>query len=265
MDEILELLRAKPSYKVKQGSDDFMENRDIVHGKSLKLTERVKYKYSLKKYEMPTELKTIFERPHQDVLRRLSSQLNANNYSKFFSELLYAEEYKTNEDLKRYDRQKVKLVKKSGDYFKMKIHKRALAEKRLSVLPGDYIFVVKCGDKKAEAYQGFVHEVLKSSIDLKFDESFSQEVYNSNVRFDVRFTFNRVSMRRMHQTVRNPKVEFSRLFPQNHQNFSANDVDFQNIKFYTILNYYQRRAVAIIKSGIHQPWPFIVFGPPGTG
>ncbi|CAI2163418.1 3785_t:CDS:2 [Funneliformis geosporum] len=265
--ETLKLLKPKPAYKIRPSSDDFMKNKKKVSGNALKpLLKKVIYKYPLKKYEMPQKLLTLFE---MNAFKQLSTQLDDKNYSKFFSELLYAEEYKTNEELKRYDRQKVELVQSNNprDHFKMKMGKRALAEKRPSVLPGDFIFVVKCGEKKAEAYQGFVIEVLKSSIVVKFDVSFLQKVYKSNVRFDVRFTFNRISMRRMHQAITNTKMDFTRLFPQNYPKHTASEKVTQVTEFYNTsnsLNSYQNRAVAIIKSGNHHPWPFIVFGKSST-
>ncbi|CAG8701863.1 13477_t:CDS:2, partial [Funneliformis mosseae] len=185
-----------PPYKLKPGNDDFMENRNIVYGKSINFNPTVTYKIQLIKYELPNELRIFFKKPNKEVLKRLNIQLNANNYIKFFEELLYAEDLKC-----------------------------ALAEKCPSVLPGDYILVARCGIRKQTCTKGYVRveSEVRCPIHLKID----------------------ASMRRMHQTVRNSKVDFSRLFPQNHRKSSAYEFVSQDIKFYTTLNPYQSRAVVV--------------------
>jgi helicase MOV-10 len=253
MDEILRFLKSKPPYNPKQSREDFIKNKTIVPGEP-PIPNRRNYKHRLPKFEKPT----IFD---ENALEQL--KLDPDQYVTFFRSLLYAEEHKSTEELKLYDRQRTPMSKVE-DRLVLKVP--GLAEKRPSVLDGDHVLVVKCGEsEKGKAYQGFVHKTHKKSVVLKFGKSFLQKVYSPNAKFDVRFTLNRISMRRMHQALNNPEMDINRLFPQDHKNNENQNINIEFDPYTDHLNSYQKRAVAIIKLGIHHPSPFIVFGPPGTG
>jgi helicase MOV-10 len=61
-----------------------------------------------------------------------------------------------------------------------------LAEKRPSVLVGDFINVKFKHEKEDKWYQGRVHHLQEKSVDIRFSDSFSTFRGNS---FDVRFVF----------------------------------------------------------------------------
>ncbi|CAG8489963.1 9473_t:CDS:2 [Acaulospora morrowiae] len=273
--EISKLLGQKSPYKRKPRTrkSDFMNNRLIVPGIPVEFP-RPKYKTRLPKFEIPLKLKRIFVKSESDALS--TSELkdlqldNSSNYEKFFNTLLFAEEYQLTNDIMLYDQEGVEMKKKGkrSPYFTLQVP--GLAEKRPSVIVGDHVFVVRCGeDEKGKAYQGFVHHVEETSISVKFKKEFSR-VYSSNTKFDVRFTFNRLPMRRMHNAIKCADT-IKRLFPSNEvrtpkdmdeimqrNSFKAIDKSIEN-------NKHQMRAVILIKQELYHPAPFIVFGPPGTG
>ncbi|CAG8798271.1 5852_t:CDS:2, partial [Racocetra fulgida] len=121
---------------------------------------------------------------------------------------------------------------------------------RPSVVPGNYILVVKCGVEDGKAYKGYVYQTRVDKIDIKFGRSFLEGVYSPNAKFDVRFTFNRVAMRRMHQALNNTNVNFKRLFPHNrhnYENYEDGKNNEQITEFYTSQDEYQKPANLLLK------------------
>ncbi|CAG8615958.1 14546_t:CDS:2 [Acaulospora morrowiae] len=268
--EIFKLLGQKSPYKRKRRVRfDFMKNRRKVNG-SHDGFQSPEYEIPLPKFKIPQNLKRIFVKSEPDAL--LTSELkdlrlDSINYENFFNTLLFAEEYQMINDIMLYDQEGVEMKKRDRFFI---LHVPGLAEKRPSVIVGDHVFVVKCGeDEREKAYQGFIHHVEEMSITIKFPKVFSS-VYSSNTRFNVRYTFNRLPMRRMHNALKCADI-IERLFPSNEARTHCNiDKIMQKNSFETINktienNIYQMRAVVLIKQELYHPAPFIVFGPPGTG
>ncbi|CAG8510498.1 12307_t:CDS:2 [Dentiscutata erythropus] len=266
MNQILEFLKPDPPYNEPEKFKDFIKDKTIVPVERPRTYQRVKLK-RLPDFEMSPEMIKKLEKPKNEVREMLSQvQLNPDNYKDFFTNLLYAEEYETTAGFKIYDRQETTL-ERYEDYLTLNMP--GLAEERPSVVPGNFILVVKCGLEDKKAYKGYVRSTRVDKIDIKFGRKFMQEIYSPDAKFNVRFTYNRISMRRMHQALNNDKMNFRRLFPHNHENYRRNGINDENndqlTDFYTAQNYYQKQAVRIIKTGEHHPLPFIIFGPPGTG
>lgn len=91
---------------------------------------------------------------------------------------------------------------------------KGLAENRPSVLVGDYILVSHAGPEETlntrTWYEGRVHEVHAQHVSLYFSDSFS--VFRGT-KFDVRFKLNRLTLRRMHQALKNKFDPPRLLFP----------------------------------------------------
>lgn len=91
---------------------------------------------------------------------------------------------------------------------------KGLAENRPSVLVGDYILVSHAGPEETlntrTWYEGRVHEVHAQHVSLYFSDSFS--VFRGT-KFDVRFKLNRLTLRRMHQALKNKYDPPRLLFP----------------------------------------------------
>ncbi|CAG8467844.1 6040_t:CDS:2 [Dentiscutata heterogama] len=267
MNQILKFLKPDPPYNEPEKFKDFIKDKTIVPAERQRTTQRVKLKIRLPEFEMSPKVIKDFEKPKNEVREMLNQvQLNPDNYKEFFTNLLYAEEYEITAGFKIYDRKETTL-EKCDDYLTLDMP--GLAEERPSVVPGNIIIVAKCGLEDKKAYKGRVQRTRVDKIDIKFGGKFMQDVYSPDAKFNVRFTYNRVSMRRMHQALNNDKMNFKRLFPHNHENYRRNGISEENSEqltnFKTDQNIYQKRAVRIIKTGEHHPLPFIIFGPPGTG
>ncbi|CAG8668732.1 13831_t:CDS:2 [Gigaspora margarita] len=267
MNKILEFLKPDPPYNEPEKFKDFIKDKTIISVEKPKPIKRAKLKIKLPEFEMSSELEKLFEKPKNEVREMLNQvQLNSEDYKKFFTNLLYAEEYEINAGFKIYDRKETTLERYGNG---LTLNMPGLAEERPSVVPGNFILVVKCGVEDEKAYKGYVYSTRVDKIDLKFGRTFMQQVYSPDAKFNVRFTYNRVSMRRMHQALDNPNMNFKRLFPDtygiNGENGENEENNEQLTEIYTTLNEYQKRAVRIIKTGEHHPLPFIIFGPPGTG
>ncbi|CAG8601345.1 12594_t:CDS:2 [Acaulospora colombiana] len=270
-EEILNFLGPTSSYeRRKRGRrHDFMKDRKVVPGIPPELEKRPEYKIRLPRFKIPTELRKIIGMPLEDALasKEFSIQMDSGSgYKKFFSALLFAEECQIMEDIKLYDKEGVKM-ERNGSYFILDVP--GLAEKRPSVIIGDHVLVMKHEEAEKKAYQGFVHHVEESSVTLKFAKSFNK-VHSKNAKFNVRFTFNRISVRRMHHALESSKT-IRRLFPSNQASHNCQPEirrTMNNLVFIDqsiAQNHHQKRAVAAIKLGFYHPAPFIVFGPPGTG
>ncbi|KAG1686823.1 putative helicase mov-10-B.1 [Nymphon striatum] len=106
---------------------------------------------------------------------------------------------------------------------------------------------------------------------IRLEKGISQfrfyERYTKEMRFNVRFTFQRYPLVKMHEALDfYPDVKHI-LFPKASTNTSKN-VNSDDVKFYNKdikNNPEQKQAVENIVNGSSKPIPFLLFGPPGTG
>lgn len=225
-----------------------------------------KYKYSLKSYRLPASYEP--ERLDRDQARLvLTAPLTAGNYSQRWSRLLFLEESKMLVDIRIYDIQGARM-RHDGYYLSLDV--LGLAEKRPSVLYGDSVFVSFGGE--AKEYEGCVHRVTLKTVLLRFHRAFHDR-YVNGLPVNVRFSFSRTPLRRMHQATELVVPEF--LFPARLSPTLAT-VDLPNLSlFNNKLNPLQVRAVKsflveTVKDsgrlgGRAVDIPFIIWGPPGTG
>ena len=145
-----------------------------------------------------------------------------------------------------------------------------LAENRPSVLKGDKIYAQVFSNPNQEnpdlqhEYEGFVHEVEDSAILVGFNQKLRKS-FIRNMRFNIRFTFNRFPLRNMHRAAeyiaQHPDYS-SYVFP------TASPEQLKNVATPEFLNFFdqniarnaeQSSAVAnIIKGGIQvkKIWKF---------
>ncbi|KAK7047869.1 hypothetical protein VNI00_006197 [Paramarasmius palmivorus] len=139
-----------------------------------------------------------------------------------------------------------------------------LAEKRPSVLVGDFIRVRKHSSPEGKWYEGGVHVVRLEDVGMKFHKSFS---ITPSERVEVRFKLNRYPMRRQHQALNQDFKLVNVMFPT-----EAHILDtvpgVQGITLHNELIAGNPRQLQAIVSIMNLPpgsAPFIIFGPPGTG
>ncbi|TVU48310.1 hypothetical protein EJB05_07943 [Eragrostis curvula] len=214
------------------------------------------FKYKLPQFAIPAEIREIVENKQRpDVL---SEELSMINYAEFFSTLLVMEELNLEEEMRSYDMEGVSM-KRRGRSLSLEVP--GLAERRPSLVQGDFIFARHAGSD-ARPYQGFIHKVEADEIFLQFDELFHRSHHDRN-RYDVSFTYNRLSMRRQYKAIHEvdllgPGILFPCQSPcRNLKKWSFKPLNPR-------INIEQADAVAMILGCRGVP-PYVIYGPPGTG
>ncbi|KAJ3047080.1 hypothetical protein HK097_000254 [Rhizophlyctis rosea] len=173
--------------------------------------------------------------------------------------LYHLEELQWCFDIRNYD-MKDAMLAQSNRYLALTVP--GLAEKRPSVLYGDKVLVNVPGETKE--WQGYVHAVRQEEVLLRFNPSFHNHIWLPNLRVNIRFTFNRTPLRRIHQALElSSSIDMQLAFPSEPPQpprtlptIGAGARDF---------NKEQVQAIQHIVLHSHGRLPYIIFGPPGTG
>ncbi|GAA6062911.1 hypothetical protein JCM10212_004360 [Sporobolomyces blumeae] len=198
--------------------------------------------------------------------RRAIGLMTYQNYSRFWTALLYCESYQDELDVRAYDLENVKMNKKPSGLYVHNVP--GLAEKRPAVLRGDQIKVQMRNSSDKRWFAGIVKSVEESRIGIEFDKSFAPE---ASANFDVQFTVSRIPSRRQIHALAQPLPRSQLLFPTLNAEYTGRPsqamID-QHPEFISPLvesNPAQAEAVYSIFHRSHGPAPYVVFGPPGTG
>ncbi|KAJ8302250.1 hypothetical protein KUTeg_021237 [Tegillarca granosa] len=177
-------------------------------------------------------------------------------------------------DIRKYDMENVTMTEYTSNRKLLSLQVPGLAENRPSVLKGDWLYVRINKDGKHlgdTEYQGFVHEIQQNEVLLGFNDSLLRQ-FVPNMKFNVRFVFNRLPLRLQHRACELAFEESLEkvLFPKEVVSSSSDTSNpgprptrFFNAQIEK--NPEQVTAVNNIVSGVSRPAPYIVFGPPGTG
>ncbi|KAG8745892.1 hypothetical protein FRC10_006696 [Ceratobasidium sp. 414] len=113
-------------------------------------------------------------------------------------------------------------------------------------------------------YGGYVTDVQQSDVILRMPESYSSLL---NQRWDVRFTVNRLLLRRMHAAINKSGTHERILFPSSsHERpYAKLNRPMTRLDRKVAGNHKQTLAVQQILTQPPGDIPFILFGPPGTG
>ncbi|KAL3828774.1 hypothetical protein ACJIZ3_017576 [Penstemon smallii] len=215
--------------------------------------------YRLPNYPIPAHVRdAVINQQIPDVV---NEGLTRKNYVSFFKTLLAMEEIKMEEDMRAYDMECVTMKSKRKHFLSLEVP--GLAEKRPSLVNGDHIFVkLASEDETAKAYEGYIHRVEAEEIFLCFDPKFHKSHRESNL-YNVQFTYNRTSMRRLYQAVEAAEcLDSNFLFPSLSKMRLVKPAPLKPIS--CNLNEEQTRAIEMIlacKGGS----PYVIHGPPGTG
>ncbi|NXG84323.1 SDE3 helicase, partial [Stercorarius parasiticus] len=227
-------------------------------------------------YQYPKSLKdTILLGPNASTGSRwsamrslLEAPLQAGNYQKKFQLLLHLEEIQMEVDIRRYDMQDVPMVQDRG---LLVLEVPGVAENRPSVLRGDHLFAHLSSERDHSPlvrYKGYVHGVELEKVKLGFSSKLQKKFVN-NLKFDVTFTFRRLTLQVQHRAaaLAMQRGLSSLLFPTASCHKSLFTGTFQPRWFDRKLqaNEEQCKAVTHIVTGMSRPAPYLIFGPPGTG
>lgn len=246
--------------------------------------QELELKVPLQFYDLPKELMVLqehnmkhwegMEEDHAKLLtfiqQHLDQPLSESTYWGCFSTLLFLEEIQMFTDIRKYDMQAVPLrpCPTQTEWFVLEVP--GLVEGRPALLKGDRLYARLSASDMLEVleYEGIVRETKTSAVWVSFSKRFLRE-FVRGMKFDVRFTYNRLPLRLMHRAIAmcekcklwdyvlpkfdrpsEPAVKLGRLtcFNKNVQDNSE-----------------QFTAVKNILLGVHRPYPYLLFGPPGTG
>lgn len=246
--------------------------------------QELELKLPLQRYELPKELVLLqqhnmkhwdeMEEDHAKLLlfiqKHLDDPLSESTYWGYFSTLLFLEEIQMFTDIRKYDMKAVPLrpCPTQTDWFVLEVP--GLVEGRPALLKGDRLYarLSTCDMLEVLEYEGIVRETKTGAVWVSFSKRFLKE-YVRGMKFDVRFTYNRLPLRLMHRAIAmcekcelwnfvlpkfdlpsEPAVKLGRLTCFN-KNVQGNSEQFT--------------AVKNILLGVHRPYPYLLFGPPGTG
>ncbi|KAI3469598.1 hypothetical protein Pfo_026261 [Paulownia fortunei] len=259
------LYSAKPYQRARRKKQDVvnMHAADVAYvvGQRPSKGSNHGFKYRLPDYPIPAHIRDMVN--NQQIPDAVNEGLTGRNYGSFFKTLLAMEEIKLEEDMRAYDMERVTMKSKKKQFLSLEVP--GLAEKRPSLVNGDYIFVkLATEDQTAnDAYQGYIHRVEAEEIYLKFDKKFHHNHRESNL-YNVQFTYNRTGMRRLYQAVEAAEcLHRNFLFPSASSKMRLVQPA-PLVPISCTLNEEQMSAIEMIlacKGGS----PYLIHGPPGTG
>lgn len=185
-------------------------NSSVIPGEKPWRT-RTRFSKLLPTFPIPEELWNIIlqQKKVTSSLFFLREELSLANYKQKFHTLLYLEEIQMNINIKEFSLDQV-CFQPCREYLALEVP--GLAENRPSLLIGDRVTASDPVEKSCPVYEGYIHEIHKDRIMLKFNELFHNK-YNGE-SYDVEFHFNRVPMRRCHQAVEEAlKIPENVIFP----------------------------------------------------
>ena len=221
----VELLKATSAYtpkpsRVPTAASHVAEFRIIAGERPAgKLSAKQLYTRKLHHFDLPTWVTnscTSKGSQPDAVVSALSATLTAASHASRFSLLLWLEEWQMLADIQSYDTQSA-FSKHPDHRGLLALTVPGLAEGRPSVLVGDRILVSELPfDRSTPApssalFAGFVWRVEQDWLYLRFHDDFLGR-WLSGKKFYVRFSFDRVSMRRAHQGLTVPNAHTMQRF-----------------------------------------------------
>ncbi|XP_057771655.1 probable RNA helicase SDE3 [Salvia miltiorrhiza] len=218
------------------------------------------FRHQLPEYPIPVEIRDMLSR--HEIPDPVIEGLTVKNYFAFFKNLLAMEEIKLEEDMQSYSMEGV-TMKSKGQMLCLEVP--GLAEKRPSLIAGDFIFAKLASDDETSGihHQGYIHRVEAEEIILKFAPQFHCSHRDRNL-YDVQFNYNRTNMRRLYQAVEAAQsLERNLLFPS--AMYKVRLGQYKALTpIFSDLNEEQMTAVNMILLRKGGP-PYVIHGPPGTG
>ena len=191
-------------------------------------------------------------------------------YIKDMQRLLWSEEIQLENDLAGFNLEGARATtfEKEGRHLRLTV--AGLAERRPSLLKGDFLRARLQGARDPDVYKGQVEVVEREDVLLRFHNRLHEE-YITGQRVEIQFILSRAPWRLFHQGLSYVSNDLAThvLFPCEDEihNLRQAAAALNRSAFNRRIadNPQQWHAVSSIVDRSHQPYPFVVFGPPGTG
>uniref|UniRef100_T1IMR9 RNA helicase n=1 Tax=Strigamia maritima TaxID=126957 RepID=T1IMR9_STRMM len=244
--------------------------------------DELKKVLELKFYNIPANLKTLNNHGMKfftgitdaqkiqlsTTISDFESKLAPSNYCRRLRNLLHLEEIQMQVDIRCFDMPDCTMSVVKQKQHMLQLEVPGLAESRPSLIRGDKIYAKKASDRKE--FEGIVHVVRLKDVWVGFGPEFRNK-FVEGLKFNVRFTVNRLPVRIQHRAVdmaEDLKL-WSFLFPTWDESALRNCPLLKSkFRFYNRLienNLEQQQAVRHVVAGTSKTAPYIIYGPPGTG
>ncbi|KAL1423509.1 hypothetical protein MTO96_020899 [Rhipicephalus appendiculatus] len=168
----------------------------------------------------------------KDTLKNLNAPLSRESYYQSLRALLYLEEVQMNVDIRTYDMINVVLQQCNSEYT---FEVPGATEGRPSVMKGNRLFIRSSlsNPTSVTEYEAVVRKTDGASVTVKVSGKF-KDIYIKGMRFDVRFTFNRIPLMRMHRALDSCKTRnlWSFIFPNNSSSPSKPALELSDLRFF---------------------------------
>ncbi|XVE62877.1 hypothetical protein DITRI_Ditri06bG0155000 [Diplodiscus trichospermus] len=259
-DRVSQSLASSIPYRRAPRRKQFAVDEYVVSSRPARRKTTQGYKSKLPEFPIPKNIRELIENKHvPDVL---AEGLTKENYAAFFSTLLVMEELRLEEDMRSYNMECAMMRRKGPQFIALDVP--GLAERRPSLVHGDYIFVkIASGNSDDLVYQGHIYRVEADEVLLRFASEFHTLHRDGNL-YNIHFTYNRVNMRRLYQAVEAAgTLPDNLLFPcQSTKRTLIKTTPF--VPCAGTLNEEQMLSVEKILACKGAP-PYVIYGPPGTG
>ncbi|CAL5397419.1 unnamed protein product [Camellia sinensis] len=216
--------------------------------------------YKLPLFEIPMGVRELVE--NKQVPEVITQGLMKENYATYFNTLLNMEELHLEKEMRCHDMERITMRRKGANLLALAVP--GLAERRPSLVHGDFAFAMLAFQGENDTsppYQGIIHRIEADDVLLKFSKNFHMN-YQVGVLYNIRFSYNRVNMRRLYHAVQAAEgLDTNFLFPSQS---TKRLIKMTQIVPFTPLNEEQQRAVETILGCEGAP-PYVIHGPPGTG
>ncbi|XP_056633790.1 putative helicase mov-10-B.1 isoform X2 [Diorhabda sublineata] len=210
----------------------------------------------------------------EETLKQMSpGHITKKNYNHFWHNVLWLEEIGQTIGLQRYNMEEVALNLLEDDRLELVVP--GLVEKRPSVIVGDFVDI-RIHNDLHRGYQGIIRKVNDKSVEIDDVNRELIMIIEQNGRlsndFDIRFVLSRLSFERQHSGV--DQVTIKKLLPyifpppnpEVRRRTALRTVENKGFFDQSIVNNEeQKTAVRNILNRTSGPYPYIIFGPPGTG
>ncbi|KAK3190088.1 hypothetical protein Dsin_029649 [Dipteronia sinensis] len=257
-DKISRSLASKNPYSRGGRKKQFSVDTYISTSRPARGKNQPNYKNRLPRYDIPKDIREMIESKH--IPKAIEDGLTRENYVLYFKTLLIMEELQLEEDMRAYDMENVPMRRK-GQFLSLVVP--GLAERRPSLVHGDYIFAKLACEDETSPYQGFIHRVEADEVSVKFAPEYHMRNRGGDL-YNVQFTYNRVNMKRLYQAVDAAKtLDTELLFPSGFSEVRLIEST-PLVPISCNLNEEQMCSIEKILGCKGAP-PYLIHGPPGTG
>lgn len=245
-----------PRIKKHFGIDDYV---DSVPPAKSGGSQRWSNNFKLPNFPISKDVRKLVENKKVPVV--LTESLFRENYAAFFSTLINMEELHLEEEIRCHDMENVTMRKRGRHLLALEVP--GLAERRPSLVHGDHVFAMLASHQGITPYRGCIYRVEADEVLLRFADEFHAQHCGENL-YNVRFTYNRLNMRRQYHAVHAAAdhLDADFLFPS--QSMKRRSITTTPFVPFNFLNEEQMQSVEVILGCKGAP-PYAIHGPPGTG